>query len=98
MSEPETPSKISGEIVAPGGPEPRPRSSGDLRASDSVRASSLYRLSGIFDPRRKSGPGSSFSSVAPLRRRGLRRRSGAMAENEAPGPVCRLRSKMPDSR
>jgi two-component system, NtrC family, sensor kinase len=84
MSEPEAPSKISGEIVAPGGPEPRPRSSG---SSDSIRASTMYRLSGIFDGRRKSGPGSSFSSVAPLRRRGLRRRVTAALVVAALVPV-----------
>jgi signal transduction histidine kinase len=77
----ETPSKISGEIVAPVGVEPRPRSSGELRAS------SFYRLSGIFDPKRRSGPGASFSAVAPLRRRGLRRRMTAALVVAALGPV-----------
>jgi signal transduction histidine kinase len=74
------PSRISGEILAAGA-EPRPRSSGE------VRASSMYRLSGIFDPRRRSGPGASFSAVAPLRRRGLRRRVTAALIVAALGPV-----------
>jgi signal transduction histidine kinase len=78
----ELPKKTSGEIVTPpGSAEPRPRS------SDVVRASGLYRLSGIFDPRRRSGPGNSFSAVAPLRRRGLRRRVTAALLVAALGPV-----------
>jgi signal transduction histidine kinase len=76
----DAPSRISGEIIA-AGTEPRPRSSGE------VRASSMYRLSGIFDPRRRSGPGASFSAVAPLRRRGLRRRVTAALVVAALGPV-----------
>ena len=72
--------KVSGEILT-GGPEPRSRSSGN------VRASSIYRLSGILDPRRQSGPGASFSAVAPLRRRGLRRRVTAALVVAALAPV-----------
>ena len=77
---PDAPSRISGEILAAGA-EPRPRSSGE------VRTSNMYRLSGIFDPRRRSGPGASFSAVAPLRRRGLRRRVTAALIVAALGPV-----------
>jgi signal transduction histidine kinase len=74
--------KASGEIQTPAGsPEPRGRSSSE------VNASSLYRLSGIFDPRRRSGPGASFSAVAPLRRRGLRRRVTVALVVAALGPV-----------
>ncbi len=80
MSDSRSDGKISGEIRAASG-EPRPRSSGE------VRASSMYRLSGIFDPRRRSGPGASFSAVAPLRRRGLRRRVTAALVVAALGPV-----------
>jgi signal transduction histidine kinase len=72
--------KASGEIQV-GGAEPRPRSSGEIHAS------SMYRLSGIFDRRRRSGPGASFSAVAPLRRRGLRRRVTAALVVAAIGPV-----------
>jgi two-component system NtrC family sensor kinase len=86
VSESDTPSKISGEIRAPG-PEPRRRSSDGERRSDSIHASSMYRLSGIFDRNRRSGPGASFSSVAPLRRRGLRRRVTAALVVAALGPV-----------
>src|SRR4029453_11777846 len=57
----ETPSKTSGEIqTAPGGPEPRLRSSLRESSGDKFRASGLYRLSAIIDPRRRSGPGASF--------------------------------------
>jgi signal transduction histidine kinase len=82
----DTPSKISGEILAPSG-ELRPRSGVSGSSSEGVRASSMYRLSGIFDPRRRSGPGASFSAVAPLRRRGLRRRVTAALVVAALGPV-----------
>ena len=81
---PDTPSKVSGEVsgeILGAAGEPRPRSSGD------VHASSVYRLSGIFDPRRRSGPGASFSAIAPLRRRGLRRRVTAALVVAALGPV-----------
>jgi two-component system, NtrC family, sensor kinase len=77
------PSKASGEIrtsTPPGQPEPRLRSSGDARAS------SMFRISGFFGPRR-TGPGSSFSAVAPLRRRGLRRRVTAALVFAALFPV-----------
>jgi signal transduction histidine kinase len=74
--------KISGELrISGSGPIP---SSG---SNESVRASNVYRLSGIFDPRRRSGPGASFSAVAPLRRRGLRRRVTAALVVAALGPV-----------
>jgi two-component system NtrC family sensor kinase len=89
----DTPSKTSGEIRTTG-PEPRPRSSDgvrandSLRASDSVRASNIYRLSSLFDAKgRRSGPGASYSTVAPLRRRGLRRRVTAALVVAALGPV-----------
>jgi len=89
----DTPSKTSGEIRT-AGPDPRPRSSDSVRAndslrgSDSVRASNIYRLSSIFDPkRRRSGPGASYSTVAPLRRRGLRRRVTAALVVAALVPV-----------
>jgi signal transduction histidine kinase/HAMP domain-containing protein len=72
--------KTSGEIQAAGA-EPRPRSSGEIHAS------SMYRLSSIFDRRRRSGPGASFSAVAPLRRRGLRRRVTVALVVAAIGPV-----------
>jgi signal transduction histidine kinase len=70
--------KISGEL----------RTSGSgASSSEGVRASNVYRLSGIFDPRRRSGPGASFSAVAPLRRRGLRRRVTAALVFAALAPV-----------
>jgi signal transduction histidine kinase len=72
------PDKIAGEIEAPGGPAAR---------SSDVRASSLFRLSGIFDRRRHSGPGASLPAVAPLRRRGLRRRVTAALVVAALAPV-----------
>jgi two-component system, NtrC family, sensor kinase len=73
--------KASGEIRASAGPEPHRRSSSD------VHASSLYRLSGIFDGSRRRGAGASLSSIAPLRRRGLRRRVTAALVVAALGPV-----------
>jgi two-component system, NtrC family, sensor kinase len=73
-------STTSGEIRTVG-PEPRRSSSSD------VHASNLYRLSGIFDRKRHTGPGASFSAVAPLRRRGLRRRVTAALVVAALGPV-----------
>jgi two-component system NtrC family sensor kinase len=74
------PDGISGEIKAPGRPEPR------LRSSD-VHASGLYRLSGILDRKRRGGARASYSAVAPLRRRGLRRRVTAALVVAALGPV-----------
>ncbi|HEY2728374.1 MAG TPA: ATP-binding protein [Polyangia bacterium] len=76
------PDKISGEIEAAAGPGPRSRS-----GSSDVHASSLFRLSGIFDRKRHSGPGASLSAVAPLRRRGLRRRVTAALVVAALAPV-----------
>jgi two-component system NtrC family sensor kinase len=78
------PSKTSGEIqtpTPPGAPEPRTKSSGE------VRASSMFRLSGLFNNPRRTGPGASFSALAPLRRRGLRRRVTAALVVAALGPV-----------
>jgi signal transduction histidine kinase/HAMP domain-containing protein len=83
QNKPEKGRSTSGEIqTAAGEPQPRPRSSGE------VRASSLYRVSAIFDRgKRLSGPGASFSAIAPLRRRGLRRRLTVALAFAALGPV-----------
>ena len=57
-------------------------------ASGEVRASGLYRVSAIFERRKRlSGPGASFSAIAPLRRRGLRRRLTVALAFAALGPV-----------
>jgi signal transduction histidine kinase len=78
----ESDNKTSGEIQTPAGIPDSGRSSGN------VHASSIYRLSGIFDRKRRSGgPGASFSAIAPLRRRGLRRRVTAALIVAALGPV-----------
>jgi signal transduction histidine kinase/HAMP domain-containing protein len=46
-----------------------------LHSSGDVRLSSMFRVSGLFDRKHRSAPGtSSLSLAAPLRRRGLRRR------------------------
>ncbi|HVU52069.1 MAG TPA: ATP-binding protein [Polyangia bacterium] len=82
MSDSSEGNKVSGEL--------RGSTSGPLRpaaSSENVHASSMYRLSSILDPRRRSGPGASFSAVAPLRRRGLRRRVTAALVVAALGPV-----------
>jgi signal transduction histidine kinase/HAMP domain-containing protein len=63
----DTPSHISGEIKTLG-----PQM---LHSSGDVRLSSMFRVSGLFDRKRRSAPGmSSLSIAAPLRRGGLRRR------------------------
>jgi two-component system NtrC family sensor kinase len=85
MSSSDTPSKISGELRSPA--EPRRFPTGGPGSGDNVHASNLYRLSTIFDKRRRSGPGASFSAIAPLRRRGLRRRVTAALVVAAVGPV-----------
>ena len=81
----DTPRKVSGELRSPA--EPRRFPTGGPGSSDNVHASGLYRLSSIFDRRRRSGPGASFSTIAPLRRRGLRRRVTAALVVAALGPV-----------
>ena len=44
------------------------------RSSPNLRASGLYRLSGIFLPVRATSSSSSLAALAPMRRHGLRRR------------------------
>jgi two-component system NtrC family sensor kinase len=74
-------SKPPGSLPPTGaGAERRSRSSSD------VRASSVYRLSGLFI-RGRQDPGASLSQLAPLRRRGLRRRVTAALLVAALGPV-----------
>ncbi|HEX3697306.1 MAG TPA: ATP-binding protein [Polyangia bacterium] len=48
------------------------------RSNPNMRASGLYRLSGIFLPVRAQASASSFTALAPMRRRGLRRRISAI--------------------
>ena len=59
-----------------------------MRPSPELRASSIYRLSGLFQPAHgRSSLSQTLAAVAPLRRRGLRRRLSAILIAATLGPV-----------
>jgi signal transduction histidine kinase len=72
------------ETKTPSGDGPPSTTSGEIRtaapttlghSSNDVRLSAMFRISGLFDRKRKSAPGiSTLTAAVPLRRRGLRRR------------------------
>jgi signal transduction histidine kinase len=80
---PKTQAKSEAKSDGPAVEPPTP-----VRAAPDVRASSIYRLSGLFQVGHvRSSLGQTLASLAPLRRRGLRRRLSAILIASTLGPV-----------